>query len=99
MKQMGQVFQMTRRYDSSAVWIILLAALLPVLLGVLLGILLGDGNGFVIALWILVGLLAGMVEKLPDDGPFPKSDIALDGVIEALVGTAPAVEGPGRRHR
>lgn len=40
----------------------------------------------------LVGLLAGMVEKLPDDGPFPKSDIALDGVIEALVGTAPAVD-------
>lgn len=40
----------------------------------------------------LVGLLAGMVEKLPDDGPFPKSDIALDGVLEALVGTAPAVD-------
>ena len=40
----------------------------------------------------LVGLLAGMVEKLPDDGPFPTSDIALDGVIEALVGTAPAVD-------
>ncbi|WP_024586719.1 DNA replication/repair protein RecF [Aliihoeflea sp. 2WW] len=40
----------------------------------------------------LVGLLAGMVEKLPDNGPFPKSDIALDGVIEALVGTAPAVD-------
>ena len=40
----------------------------------------------------LVGLLAGMVEKLPDDGPFPKSDIALDGVIEAMIGTAPAVD-------
>jgi len=40
----------------------------------------------------LVGLLAGMVEKLPDDGPFPKSDIALDGVLEAMVGTAPAVD-------
>lgn len=40
----------------------------------------------------LVGLLAGMVEKLPDDGPFPKSDIALDGVLESMVGTAPAVD-------
>ncbi|MFN3764398.1 MAG: DNA replication/repair protein RecF [Aliihoeflea sp.] len=40
----------------------------------------------------LVGLLAGMVEKLPDGGPFPKSDVALDGVLEALVGTAPAVD-------
>lgn len=40
----------------------------------------------------LVGLLAGMVEKLPDDGPFPKSDIALDGILESLVGTAPAVD-------
>ncbi|MCO6387598.1 DNA replication/repair protein RecF [Aliihoeflea sp. 40Bstr573] len=40
----------------------------------------------------LVGLLAGMVEKLPDGGPFPKSDVALDGVLEVLVGTAPAVD-------
>lgn len=40
----------------------------------------------------LVGLLAGMVEKLPDDGPFPKSDIALEGVLESMVGTAPAVD-------
>lgn len=64
LKQMWQVFQMTRRYDSSAVWIILLALLLPILLGVLLGILLGNGNGFVIALWIIVGVMAGLVAGL-----------------------------------
>lgn len=64
LKQMWQVFQMTRRYDSRAVWIILLAFFLPVLLGILLGVLLGDGNGFVIALWIIVGVMAGLVAAL-----------------------------------
>ena len=40
----------------------------------------------------LAGLLSGMIEKLPDDGPFPKSDIALDGILEGMVGTMPAVD-------
>jgi DNA replication and repair protein RecF len=40
----------------------------------------------------LIGLLAGMIEKLPQDGPFPKSDIALEGLLEGMVGTMPAVD-------
>ena len=40
----------------------------------------------------LTGLLAAMIAKLPDDGPFPKAAIALDGPLEAAVGTRPAVD-------
>jgi DNA replication and repair protein RecF len=40
----------------------------------------------------LVRLLAGMIERLPEDGPFPKSSIALDGFPEREIGTRPAVD-------
>ncbi len=33
----------------------------------------------------LVRLLAGMMDQLPDDGPFPKADMALEGSLEALL--------------
>ena len=37
-------------------------------------------------------LLASMVERLPGDGPFPQSVVALDGGIDTLVATLPAVD-------
>ena len=40
----------------------------------------------------LVRLLKGMIERLPDSGPFPQSDIALAGDLEAEVEALPAVE-------
>lgn len=40
----------------------------------------------------IVRLLAGMVEKLPDDSPFPKADIALAGTLEEALTHQPAVE-------
>lgn len=40
----------------------------------------------------LARLLAAMIERLPDDGPFPRASIALDGTIEPQVGARPAVE-------
>jgi uncharacterized protein DUF4191 len=64
MKQMWQVFQMTRRYDSNAQWLMLLGFLAPVLVGVALALWLGDGNGFTIALWIVAGVLAGLLLAL-----------------------------------
>ncbi|NUT57242.1 MAG: DUF4191 family protein, partial [Agromyces sp.] len=64
MKQMWQVFQMTRRYDSSAQWLMLLGFLAPVLVGLALALWLGDGNGFTIALWIVAGVLAGFLLAL-----------------------------------
>lgn len=33
----------------------------------------------------LVRLLAGMMEQLPDEGPFPRAELALEGSIEALL--------------
>ena len=64
MKQMWQVFQMTRRYDSSAQWLMLLGFLVPVLIGLGLALWLGEGNGFTIALWIVAGVLAGLLLAL-----------------------------------
>jgi hypothetical protein len=64
MKQMWQVFQMTRRYDSSAQWLMLLGFLLPVLAGLGLALWLSEGNGFTIALWIIAGVLAGLLIAL-----------------------------------
>jgi len=40
----------------------------------------------------LVRLLSAMLAKLPDDGPFPRAQIALDGEIERAVVEKPAVE-------
>ncbi len=64
MKQMWQVFQMTRRYDPSSQWLLLLGFLVPVLVGLALALWLGEGNGFTIALWIVAGVLAGILLAL-----------------------------------
>ena len=64
MKQMWQVFQMTRRYDSNIVWILVLAFLIPVLITVGLALLLSPGNVFSIVLWSISGVLAGILAML-----------------------------------
>ncbi|MET4158194.1 DUF4191 domain-containing protein [Agromyces sp. PvR057] len=64
LKQMWQVFQMTRRYDSSAQWLMLLVFLAPVIVGLGLALWLSEGNGFTIALWIVAGVLAGLLLAL-----------------------------------
>ncbi|WP_173923968.1 DUF4191 domain-containing protein [Agromyces sp. Marseille-P2726] len=63
-KQMWQVFQMTRRYDPSSQWLMLLGFLAPVLVGLGLALWLGDGNGLTIALWVIAGVLAGILVAL-----------------------------------
>jgi DNA replication and repair protein RecF len=40
----------------------------------------------------LVRLLAAMMARLPDDGPFPRALIALDGEVERAIDEKPAVE-------
>jgi DNA replication and repair protein RecF len=40
----------------------------------------------------IVRLLQAMVERLPDDSPFPKADIALSGTLEEALGTQAAVD-------
>ncbi|MFF2369260.1 DUF4191 domain-containing protein [Agromyces sp. NPDC058110] len=64
LKQMWQVFQMTRRYDPNAQWLMLLVFLAPVIVGLGLALWLSEGNGFTIALWIVAGVLAGLLLAL-----------------------------------
>ena len=62
LKQMYQVFKMTRRYDSNAIWWFLLAFLAPILVGVLAGVLIsGVDNVFGFVLWIIAGVLGGVL--------------------------------------
>ncbi|MGX5830428.1 DNA replication/repair protein RecF [Mesorhizobium sp. 43Arga] len=47
----------------------------------------------------LVRLLAAMIDRLPDTGPFPQADISLSGDLEAEVSRAPAVDVEERFRR
>jgi len=62
-KQMWQVLQMTRRYDSSVTWYLALAALGPIAIGLAVAFLAAPPQdnllGFV--LFILIGLMAGVL--------------------------------------
>jgi hypothetical protein len=60
-KQMYQVFNMTRRYDSMAIWWMGAAFLVPVLVGLGLAFGLSEGNPVSFALYIVVGVLAGVL--------------------------------------
>jgi hypothetical protein len=64
LKQMWQVFQMTRRYDSRALLYILGGFLLPVVIGVAVAFIFGGGAVFTMVLWILAGVLAGLLLAL-----------------------------------
>lgn len=61
LKQMWQVFQMTRRYDGAIVLYLLLAFLAPVGAGIVLSILFGAGNVVLWILYIVAGVLAGVL--------------------------------------
>lgn len=47
----------------------------------------------------LVRLLAAMIDRLPDTGPFPQADISLSGDLEAEISNAPAVDVEERFRR
>jgi hypothetical protein len=61
LKQMLQVFNMTRRYDSTAIWWMILAFVGPILVGVIVGFVLAQDNLFGFILWIVAGLLGGVL--------------------------------------
>lgn len=61
---MYQVFQMTRRYDKLAIWYLLLAFLLPVLVGLLLAFLLSPDQVLGFVLYIVAGVLGGVLAFL-----------------------------------
>lgn len=61
LKQMYQVFQMTRRYDSLAIWFLLLGFLGPILVGLLLAFLLARDQILGFVLYIVAGVLGGLL--------------------------------------
>ena len=95
MKQMWQVFQMTRRYDSTAQWLMLLGFLAPVLVSLGLALWLGEGNGFTIALWVVAGVLAGLLIALVILGR--RAERAAYSQIEGQPGAVGAVLRSGLR--
>jgi hypothetical protein len=58
---MWQVFQMTRRYDSSIVWLLILCVVAPTGVAIVFGIVFGGGNVFTLVLYIVAGVLLGLV--------------------------------------
>lgn len=64
LKQMWLVFQMTRRYEPAIVWYLLLAFLLPLGAGISLAVWLSRDNWLGIVLYVLAGLLGGLLAAL-----------------------------------
>jgi Domain of unknown function (DUF4191) len=89
LKQMYQVFQMTRRYDSLAVWFLLLAFLGPVLVGLLLAFILSGDQVFGFVLYIIAGVLGGILAFLIVLGR--RAERAAYGQIEGQPGAVGAV--------
>ncbi|WP_353809863.1 DUF4191 domain-containing protein [Agromyces sp. SYSU T00194] len=94
-KQMWQVFQMTRRHDSTAPWLILLGFLAPVLVAALLSVLIGNGNWFTISLFLVAGLLGGLLLALVILGR--RAERAAYSQIEGQPGAVGAVLKSGLR--
>ena len=88
-KQIIQVFRMTIRNDSSALWVMLAAFLGPLLLGVVLAVLLSRDNWIGIVLYVITGLLAGVLLFLVVLGR--RAEKAAYSQIEGQPGAAGAV--------
>lgn len=61
LKQMYDVFNMTRRYDSNAIWWFLLSFLGPIAVGVVLAFVLSPDQVFGFVLYIVAGVLGGVL--------------------------------------
>ncbi len=94
LKQMWQVFQMTRRYDSSIVWLLILCLVVPIGAAIVLGVLLG-GNVLGLVLYIIAGALAGALIGLIVLGR--RAEKAAYGQISGQPGAVGAVLKSGLR--
>lgn len=61
LKQMYQVFRMTTRYDKTAIWWLIGVFVAPIVLGVVLAILLSSDQILGFVLYIIAGVLAGVL--------------------------------------
>ena len=64
LKQMWQVFQMTRRYDRNAVWYMALGFVVPVTVGLIVGLVFNPTSVFGLVLWIVAGVMGGLLAVL-----------------------------------
>jgi hypothetical protein len=87
--QMWQVFSMTRRYDKAIVPILIAALLVPIVVAVLLSVFVAAGNPVVIVLYIVAGVLAGVLLALILLGR--RAEKAAYGQIEGQPGAVGAV--------
>lgn len=89
LKQMYQVFQMTRRYDSTAIWWMALGFAVPLLVGLAMGLLFSGDSIFGMVLWIVAGVLGGLLGFLIILGR--KAERAAYSQIEGQPGAVGAV--------
>jgi hypothetical protein len=59
--QMWQVFKMTRRYDPAIVWFLIVSFIGPIGISIVLAVLLSAGNVIGQVLYIIAGVLAGVL--------------------------------------
>ena len=64
LKQMYQVFQMTRRNDANSIWWMALAFFVPLAVALVVGFILSGTNPLSFALWVVTGVLGGMLAFL-----------------------------------
>ena len=60
-KQMWQVFQMTRRYDGSITWLLILSLLGPIGISIILALLFSSANVIGFVLYVIAGVLGGVL--------------------------------------
>ncbi|RQP10905.1 MAG: DUF4191 family protein [Microbacteriaceae bacterium] len=95
LKQMWQVFQMTRRYDPAITWLLILAFIAPIGASIVLSLLFFGDNWLGILLTIITGVLAGLLLLLLVLGR--RAERAAYGQISGQPGAVGAVLKNGLR--
>jgi len=96
MTQLWRVFQMTRKADKTLVPILILAFVLPVVLGVVLPLTVIPAGIFGLVLWIITGVLGGVLLALVILGN--RAETIAYKQIEGQSGAVGAVLQNGLRH-
>lgn len=92
---MWRVFQMTRRYDPTVIWWLILSFLAPIAAGVVLAFLFSQNNWFAFVAFIVAGVLGGVLLVLIVLGR--RAEKAAYGQIQGQPGAVSAVIKTGLR--
>ena len=63
-KQMWQVYKMTRRYDPAITWYLVVCFVVPIGLSIILALLLSPGNVLGLVLYLIAGIMGGLLLAL-----------------------------------